>query len=245
MKLSILGSSSSGNGYILQNRSEALLIEAGMRFKIVEKVVDYETGKIKGCLISHSHGDHAKYAPQVAASGIDIYTSKGTIDALNLTGHRIKECRELESFLIGNFEVTPFSIEHDAPDPFGFLINHPETGNILFLTDTWFTQYTFPELSNIIVECNYEDAILQENLDSGKVHTSVYNRVKQSHMSLSTLKRLLKANDLTNVNNIVLIHLSSNNSNETLFKQEIESVTGKTITIAKPGIEIEFNKQPF
>jgi phosphoribosyl 1,2-cyclic phosphodiesterase len=64
-------------------------------------------------------------------------------------------------------------------------------------------------------------------------------------MSLSTLKRLLKANDLTSVNNIVLIHLSSNNSNEKLFKQEIENVTGKIVTIAKPDIEIEFNKQHF
>jgi hypothetical protein len=42
-----------------------------------------------------------------------------------------------------------------------------------------------------------------------------------------------------------LRHLSSNNSNEILFKQEIENVTGKIVTIAKPDIEIEFNKQPF
>jgi len=245
MKLSILGSSSSGNGYILQNRSEAIMIEAGMRFKVVEKAVDYEIHKIKGCLISHSHGDHSKYVSQVAASGIDIYASKGTIDALSLSGRKIKQCKELEQFNVGNFLVTPFLIVHDAPEPLGFLINHPESGNVLFLTDTWFTQYNFPDLSNIIIECNYEDDILQKNVDSGRIHKSVYDRVKQSHMSLSTLKRLLKANDLTSVNNIVLIHLSSNNSNETLFKQEIESVTGKTVTIAKSGIEIEFNKQPF
>ena len=64
-------------------------------------------------------------------------------------------------------------------------------------------------------------------------------------MSLDTCKALLRANDLTAVNNIILIHLSDGNSNAELFKKEVAAETGKKVTIASKGIEIDFGKTPF
>jgi ribonuclease BN (tRNA processing enzyme) len=70
--------------------------------------------------------------------------------------------------------------------------------------------------------------------------------VIESHMSLSTCKDLLKANDLSQVNNIVLIHLSDGNSDAKRFEAEVQEVTGKTVHVANAGLVIEnFNKQPF
>jgi len=64
-------------------------------------------------------------------------------------------------------------------------------------------------------------------------------------MELSTLKTMLLANDLSKVNNIVLLHLSDGNSHAVNFQNEIHSLTGKTVTIADKGMALEFNKEPF
>ena len=60
MVLKVLGSSSQGNCYILENRDEALIIEAGVRFIEVKKALGFDIRKVSGCLITHQHNDHAK-----------------------------------------------------------------------------------------------------------------------------------------------------------------------------------------
>ena len=58
-----------------------------------------------------------------------------------------------------------------------------------------------------------------------------------------TLKSLVAdlRNDLSNVANIVLLHLSSNNSDEHLFVSEVQKITGKAVYAAKPGLSITLN----
>ena len=58
MKLKVLGSSSSGNCYILESDTEALIIEAGLPFMEVKKALNFNVRKIVGVVVSHSHGDH-------------------------------------------------------------------------------------------------------------------------------------------------------------------------------------------
>lgn len=55
MQLVVLGSSSKGNCYLLQNENDCLIIEAGVRFKEVKEVLDFNISKIRGVLISHEH----------------------------------------------------------------------------------------------------------------------------------------------------------------------------------------------
>lgn len=55
MKLKVLGSSSSGNCYILENDAEALIIEAGVSFKEVKVALDFNIRKIQGVVVSHQH----------------------------------------------------------------------------------------------------------------------------------------------------------------------------------------------
>lgn len=139
----------------------------------------------------------------------------------------------------------PFKVKHDAAEPFGYLINHPETGTVLFATDTYYLEQTFMGLSNIMLECNYDINILDANIASGVVPEKLRNRTVKSHMSLETCIETLKANDLSGVNNILLIHLSANNSNASEFKKAVGEVTGKNVIIAAKGMNIEFNKEPF
>ena len=139
----------------------------------------------------------------------------------------------------------PFDVKHNCKEPFGFIINHPECGNVLFITDSYYVAYTFKNLNNILVEANYSTDIVNQRLIDGNIHGKVRDRLIESHMSLDTCKALLRANDLTAVNNIILIHLSDGNSNAELFKKEVAAETGKKVTIASKGIEIDFGKTPF
>ena len=244
MRLHIIGSSSSGNSYILEGKTSALIIECGLPLSKVKESLGFDLSKIKGALVSHCHGDHAKYAPEYMKAGIDVCSSIGTLETMPYN-HRMRVLSASKKYEISEFTVMPFSIEHDAPDPFGYLIQHSEMGLCLFVTDTCYLKYKFAGLNHIIIECNYSQEILDSRLSEGDTISLVRNRVIQSHMSLETCKDVLRANDLTGVNNILLIHLSDGNSNAELFKSEIVSLTGKNVHVAESGMVINFNKTPF
>lgn len=251
MELKILGSSSKGNCYLLDNGTECLMIECGVPFKDVQKAVNFDVSRICGVLVSHEHGDHAKHVQKCIKARIPVYGSQGTLEVLNFNPtmdvpNLVCRMDGLTIHQIGKFRVQPFATEHDAAEPFGFLIYHPECGKVLFATDTYYLRYTFDGLNNILLECNYRQDILDSNVESGKVHPAMRTRTMKSHCSFDTCREILLANDLSKVNNIVLIHLSDGNSNEREFKQGILEATGKTIHIARSGMTIKnFNVSPF
>ena len=81
----------------------------------------------------------------------------------------------------------------------------------------------------MMLEVNY---IYEQN---GKHKTAVYstlaNRIMESHFSLEHAIGMLKANDLTRLEEIHLIHLSSQNSNAKYIKSEIQKVTGVPVYV--------------
>lgn len=246
MELKILGSSSSGNCYILDNGKEALLIECGMTYKSIQKSVDFDISRIIGCVISHEHSDHAKHVHRVLDARIPCYMSNGTAKALKVENNPlVNRTDELKTYKLGGFTIQGFSVQHDAAEPFGYLFHHVEMGTVLFATDTYYLKYRFDGLSNILLECNYRLDILEENVEAGKISKLQRNRTIKSHLSYETCTEILLANDLSNVNNIVLIHLSPTNSNASEFLQGVKKLTGKSVHIADKGMTIEFNKTPF
>ena len=87
MELRVLGSSSSGNCYILDNGNEALIIEAGIRFIDVKKALDFNIRKVVGCLITHQHNDHAKYAKAMVDCGSSRSDRKQGIERFQGKSH--------------------------------------------------------------------------------------------------------------------------------------------------------------
>ena len=252
MKLKVLGSSSAGNCYILDNGVEALVIEAGVPFSEVKKAVDFDIRRIVGCLITHEHKDHSKWFKKFIEARIIVSTSNETRNAL--IGDNDKDCSpycfiyrvlHMNEFRLGNFTCMAFDVKHDAARPFGYLIKHPEIGTLLFATDTYYLEYTFNGLNNILIECNYKSEILDDNVRDGLISYTQSNRTLRSHMSYDTCRDTLLANDLSAVNNIVLIHLSDGNSNAEKFRQGIMEATGKTVHIADKGLIININKTPY
>lgn len=246
MELKVLGSGSLGNCYILENDSEALILEAGVNFTDVKKALSHNITKVVACLITHEHKDHAGHVNKVLGATIPVYASAGTIEHTNIEGDRKPHiCRAGEMLTLGGFRVIPFETKHDSAEPLGFFINHAETGNILFATDTYYLPCTFDGLNNILIECNYRLDIMNANIDAGRLPKAVRNRTIKSHFSYDNCVAALKANDLRAVNNIVLIHLSDGNSHAEQFKQGVKKATGKTVHIAEAGLVINFNKTPF
>lgn len=247
MRLTIINSNSLGNAYILENEHEALLIECGVQFDKIKQALNFNYRKVVGCIVTHEHKDHCKSVKEVMAAGINVYSTFGSLNAMGVSiAHRANAIIPGQSFLLGEYKILPFSVKHDCADPVGYLINHAECGNVLFLTDSYYCEYTFKGLNNIIIEANYCQTILDKRLNDGANPLFLRDRVITSHMSLDTCKQTLQANDLSQVNNIVLIHLSDGNSDAGRFKKEVQEATGKVVHVAGPGMIIEnFNKQPF
>lgn len=244
MELRVLSSSSRGNGYILCNDKEALLLEAGVPIQDVLSGLDFNTKKVVGCLISHSHGDHSKSAGKLQSYGIGVCMSEETAKEVKGLRFPPEVLRAGEQITIGGFTVLPFDLVHDVAC-LGFLISHEEIGKMCFITDTAYSPYTFDGLTNVMIECNYHDKLLDKNIDEKKLHPLVGVHVKRGHLSLTTCIDTLKSNDLSQVVNIVLIHLSDQNGDSDLFHSEITKSTGKIVHVAKPGLIIPFNKHPF
>ena len=232
MKLKVLGSSSSGNCYLLESEKSALIIEAGVKLKKIKIALDFEIAKVVGCIVTHWHEDHSKYVFEYMKSGIKVYAPDW------IRGPCI-EHKKL--FYLDAFRIVPLKVPHNKPS-FCFLIDHKECGTVLFATDLHYLPYKIQGLNQILIEANYDQKILDENVINGKLLPFVRANIIQSHMSIDTVKGIMKSNDLTRVNNIVLIHLSNGNSDAKRFKSEIRELTGKKVTIAEEGLEIEFNK---
>ena len=238
MELKVLGSGSSGNCYLLQNENETLIIECGLRYKDILKGLNFNLNNVVGCLISHEHKDHSKAANDLINNGIDIYLSEGTIAGIEFTdinnGYRINKLISEKTIKIGNFIILPFETEHDANEPLGFLIYHNDIGKLLFITDSYYCKYKFSDIDHVMIECNYSLEILKEK----QLPQTLKSRIIKSHFELDNVKNFLKATDLNDTKEILLIHLSDGNSNSEQFKTEIERLTGKPTYIADKSLEI-------
>ncbi len=231
MKLKTIASGSSGNCYLLETEDGSLLIEAGIPIKQIKKALGFDFSNIQGCLITHEHGDHAKAINDIAKLGIDVYASKGTLKALDCTGHRFIPMTHNKAKIIGDFEVLPFNTEHDVVEPLGFLIRH-RNKKILFATDTYYLRYRFNDLTHIAIECNYVKSVMEEGLKDGTINIKRVARTMKSHMSLENLIEFLKVNDLSKVEDIYLLHLSDDNSSIPMIKEEIRKIYQGNLIIA-------------
>lgn len=240
MKMTILGSSSKGNCYVLQNDSEALIIEAGISLAEVKKALGWNIAKVKVCIISHQHNDHAGHAAEYEKAGIPLLALPSVIEAKRLEATTTTAIQEGNGYIYGGFRILPFEVKHDVPCV-GYLIEHKETGRTLFFTDTYAMPYDFKNITHWMAEANYSDEILDQNVLNGWVPAALRRRVITSHMSIDNTIGILKRSDLTKTKDILLIHLSDGNSDEKEFITRVRRATAKTTRAASPGMELDFD----
>ncbi len=226
-----LSSGSKGNCYHLTDGTTEILLECGIPIKRIREGLDFRLSSVSACIISHEHQDHAKAAADMMAAGIDVYASRGTIDALGLRGHRLHPIQALQGFEIDSWRILPFDLVHDATEPLGFVCISGDE-RLLFATDTAYIKYLVPGLTHICIECNYDKQTLSENVIQGKMDPALRQRIVENHMSLDRVEAMLFANDLSNVEEIWLLHLSDENADAERFRKEIFWLTGRKVYVA-------------
>jgi len=253
VQLKVVASSSEGNCYILESDTQALIIECGKSYKDVMKALNFNVSKIVGCIVTHEHGDHAKYYHEFVKSGIDVYSTDGTKESL-LKSHgemTIPFKRKSDFILqtgenvprydtqrIGEFLITPFQTIHEVTEPCGFIIEHDDMGKLLFATDTEYIRFNFKGLNHILCEANYDKQILERGVEN-------FEHVLRGHMEIGTTEKFIKQNATYELMNVVLIHLSQSNASEDKFVEIIDGIGRFSTFKAYPGLQIELNKEPF
>lgn len=243
MKLTVFGSSSTGNGYALEfDNGKILLLECGTPLKKFIEVFPSRWDDILGCFITHEHGDHCRFAKEYVEAGITLYSMKETLDAIGIK--KPGKTHPLTIGIIKDFNkqilIHPFNVVHNASNPLGFMIIDRQTDEtLLFITDSAYLEYRFVNIDYIMIECNNIEEIANQNNLNGRKATSLY------HMHLDTTKRFLKLCDLNKTKEIILIHLSDSNSNEARMVREINEQTSIKTSAALPGQVYELRKDPF
>lgn len=239
MELITIATGSKGNCYLLKSADEVLVLEMGVKLGALKKALNFDLSKVVGCLVSHGHQDHCKGVPEAIKAGMNIYVGTGGLEEFER--HRnINHVPLEQTFKLGNFSITFFPVHHDVKTA-GFHVNHPDCGNVIFITDTYYCDYCFSGINHFIVEANYSVEILNNKFASGALPAFLKNRITTSHMEIQNTKRLLLANDMDGVRNIILIHLSDSNSDAEDFKKQVEEITGRPTLVSVPGQVVNFN----
>lgn len=238
MKLRVLGSGSSGNCYILESADEALIIEAGMPFKDVKVALNFNVRKIKAVLISHEHGDHYKYYEEYIRAGISVYEPfKNENQTMSVDSKFI-----IQAFPNRSKDGHWFHGNSDGSECpcYGFLIYHPDMGNLVYVTDTECVRWRFRDINHMLVEANYSDDLIE--------HEAVNrDHVLRGHMSLQTALDFISTNDNPKLKNVVLIHLSDKNADSVDFLQKTREIINycADVSIAEKGLSVNLDLVPF
>lgn len=243
MVLRCLGSGSSGNCYVLQGSEESLVIECGVDFQQVMEAVNWHLSEIVGCVVSHRHGDHAKFLDKFLERGINVLALPDVFQAKKVKCKAFcKEIEPMKWYKVGGFKVYPIPVAHDVPCV-AYIIEHAELGRLVFVTDTMMLEYKLPAgVNHLMLEANYSDRVLNGNIMDGVTPVATKDRLLHSHMELDTTLGILRANDITDVKEVVLVHLSSRNADPERFCDAVRQATGKPAYAAHKGLVMELTK---
>lgn len=238
MKLRCLGSGSSGNCYLLTaDNGETLIIDPGVPIKEIKQVLNWNVSCVVGVVCTHHHADHAKSVKDLEQMGISVfkpYDGQKTM-SIGSTGWTIQGFELTDK--TGKFMHT--NADGSECPCYGFLISHPEMGRLLYITDTELIKWRFKNVNQILVEANYSKEIIQQENPN-------YEHVCRGHMELGTTLEFLKVNKGPDLRNVVLLHLSDNNSDAEMFAARAKEVVGMAdVYVADKEMEIELNKEPF
>ena len=243
MKLITISSSSTGNAYALDSGKEILLLEAGCKMADVKRAINYRLQDVVGCIVTHCHGDHAKYATEYAKFGVQVYGPKDIESKKSFPFGKFSHLIAERTKKIGGFLVVPFENYHDVPI-YGYLIRHEDMCTMLFSTDSYKLGMTLRGIEHFLIEANYSDELLKQNVWNGSINRAQADRIMLSHMSLEYCIEYLKDCEAQkSAKTITLCHLSERNSNPEQFRSTVAGAFGVPTFIASKGTIVELNKE--
>ena len=239
MKFSILASGSKGNASLIYTDNTLIQIDMGVTLKMVDaelKRLGKHRSDIQGVFITHEHSDHISGLPLYHGK-IPVYTSEGTLPkAMHLI-------HPFVPLTIGDFNIVPFSVSHDAANPVGYLIED-EHSRLAWVTDTGCLS---EEVIELLKDCDYyyfESNHDLKMLQRSHRPASLKARVRSDHGHLNNIDSAIYMADLIgpHTKQIVLAHLSEecntpdlalSSYEETLARHEVDIANIEIIPAAR------------
>lgn len=227
-----LGSGSRGNATVIEAGSTSVLVDCGFAARELVarcEVLEFDPGALSAILVTHEHGDHVRGVGAMARRfGIPVWMTHGTwrsadfgpIADLNLfAGHD-------GDFRIGDLQVTPVPVPHDAREPTQFVFTRDGL-RLGVLTDlgsiTPRVLHSFDGVDALLLECNHDTDMLA----SGPYPPSLRARVggHYGHLNNAQAADFLSRIDHGRLRQLVAGHLSEKNNSPDLARQALESVS--------------------
>lgn len=210
MHLRVVNSGSSGNCYILESNGRKILLDLGVRWKEIQRAIDFDYSCLDFALVSHAHTDHSIAVRDAVRNGILCYGEHGYCSPL----------KERTWADIEGWKVLPIPVKHtnndgtECPNQ-AFVIQRDEE-KILYMTDWQFCKYRLSSLriNHFLIGVNYSEVPEGENRD----------HVLHGHASLETVKEFLKVNVTESTRSIIACHLSELNADESKILRTIEQL---------------------
>lgn len=232
MRFASLGSGSRGNGTLVEQNNTCVLVDCGFSMKEAESrlaKLGSAAEKISAILVTHEHGDHINGVGALARKyTIPVWATGGTFSADRL-GERIEMNRICShtAFAIGDIEVQPFPVPHDAREPTQFVFGNGDK-RLGLLTDvgsrTAHLEQQLSACDALILECNHDKALL----DNGEYPLSLKRRVggDLGHLSNAQAADILGRLDTSKLTQLVAAHLSEKHNTPSLAQAALAEVLG-------------------
>lgn len=225
------GSGSSGNAYVIRTDGAQIMIDAGVAIRKLRKMLrEYgvSIGKMNGILVTHNHIDHVRSLGVLTIKdNVRSFLTEGTLKGIHMNPRITKKpnpdtitvIEKGQPFVIGDLEVTAFSVPHDAADNVGYFIRHGQTCFCL-VTDCghWTDEidHYVGEATHLVVESNYDEQMLS----TGPYPIFLQNRIRGVHGHLSNHETAdVIHRHGHHLRNIWLCHLSDHNNTRDLALQ--------------------------
>lgn len=214
-----LNSGSNGNCYYVGNENEAVLIDAGISCREVEKRMarlNLPLEKVKALFISHEHSDHIRGVPVLASKyGLPVYITTHTLRScpFRLEARLVQTFAPSETVHIGTLTIKAFPKLHDAGDPHSFMVSCQGT-NVGIFTDIGLpcaqVIYHFKQCHAAFLEANYD----ADMLENGRYPIYLKNRIRggKGHLSNQQALQLFTRHRPAYMTHLLLAHLSQQNN---------------------------------
>lgn len=233
IRFASLGSGSAGNALLVEHGATCLMLDCG--FGLRETVtrllrLGRAPSDLAGILVTHEHGDHVGGAFRLARKfGLPVWMTHGTWvgcreddSALDL---RIIDSDQL--FSVGDLEVQPFTVPHDAREPVKFMFSGADI-RLGVLTDIGeLTAHVCAMLSGcagLVLEFNHDAELLERSA----YPTSLKRRIsgRYGHLENSVAASLLGRIDCSGLQALVAAHLSERNNRPELAVGAVAKALG-------------------
>jgi phosphoribosyl 1,2-cyclic phosphodiesterase len=268
MKISVLGSGSTGNSVLLVANGTRVLVDAGLSARETVRrmsMLGEDANSLDGILITHEHGDHAG-GLRVLIKDLEcpVFMSAKTRDAYvcerrnvandeprrrsDALRDRMVEIDSGQDFRIGSIDFHPFTVPHDAVDNFGFTAEHDGVKVATLLDFGHITTLVTERLRGcaaIVIESNHSrDMLKTVEHYPWELKQRILSRL--GHLSNEDVAEWLLDGFDGQAQHIVLAHLSQRANNPYLAQITAETALRERAPLfaGDTTITLSFPKEP-